>query len=529
MGKEAQTNIFDVLEEAKGTIEEIKEAKAIDQLSNSDLQIVLKDVISGTFHALTPFNRSLIQSEFETFGMSKSFFNSAFSDLKTQHVLGYTPLHARDLVEQEFKKQIEYVTLNRELKSKAVRIKFDTDIDDIHGKQHVEALDLDTMDVSTRAFYAAGGYTDTIKSSDLYVDLVNYNDELKLTFDKKSIELNIQKEISKGISKRKQQIYQNIAFEQYFVKFSGDEFNKVISVLFGKDGQDHTLDIAVLRHFIWQVKKRVIAQNPDNHMMPIFYGKQGGGKTEFIKRFCSILQEGMIDSDFGDFSDERKSRLFIDFPVIFLDELQKANGKDMGEIKGQITTEFIQYKPLYTNDIVTERALSTYIGATNKPVSHQIKDDTGMRRFYEFNVQDILDWDLLATVDWEVIWKSVNEFEPSPIKSVQVDLDKAQEELRNQDPVELWVRDYLDSLNAAQVLSQAVAWKEHFSPYQESNVKYKIDKQEFYNRIGIFGDKVEGVEIKAVNNRAKNIHFTPSETFTHLDYSDVMRAATTPR
>lgn len=187
---------------------------------------------------------------------------------------------------------------------------------------------------------------------------------------------------------------------------SDADLKKFCKAILGHDCEDL---LAVLSHWIWQVKRKMNDESVVYHIMPIFYGKQGGGKTEAIKKLYKPLQNFTLGISLSQMTDDRNYKAMSENYIIFFDEMQGCARTDIDALKRQITTDYNDYRPMRTNDIFKVRQACSFIGATNRSVAEQIIDSTGMRRFYEAQCQDKLDWDALQEIDYVSIWKCIDE------------------------------------------------------------------------------------------------------------------------
>lgn len=206
------------------------------------------------------------------------------------------------------------------------------------------------------------------------------------------------------------------------------------------EGQENRLTEEVIRHFIWQVKRKMKGLRVEYETMPIFYGKQGGGKTRAIRYLVSPIKEIILpDAKLSIVNDDREAFIFMKYFIVIFDEMARAKYADIECIKNIITSETISYRKLSTHLRPTGQNVSTFIGSTNKPVDELIQDSTGMRRFYQVNTQDKLDWETINTIDYISIWQSINDDTSAPIVVVQEQLSTAQEEIRTRTSFEEWL------------------------------------------------------------------------------------------
>lgn len=203
--------------------------------------------------------------------------------------------------------------------------------------------------------------------------------------------------------------------------------------LFYMTGKRSELDFAVMKHFFWQVKRKLKNMQVEYHMMPFFYGaEQGSGKSTSIRKLLTPLNDLALEENFNVFADSRRAMSFERYYVLFLDEMGDASKADMATVKGIITGERLGHRQLYQDDETSVQVNTTLIGASNKPL-HQLLKDDHMRRFWQINVQSkatvIMHFPLLKTLNYASMWDSVHHDDPcvigtmlSRIEAHQVDL-----------------------------------------------------------------------------------------------------------
>lgn len=213
-------------------------------------------------------------------------------------------------------------------------------------------------------------------------------------------------------------------------------------------GKQDEKDIAVITHFIWQVKRKLAGQKVDWHMMPILYGPTGSGKTEAIRALLKPVEELMIaPQDMAVLGDSREATMFSRFYVVFFDELARADKVDVSALKNKITSDYITYRRLGTNTQITKPNVSTFIGAANNPVQSLIYDPTSARRFWQLDTQERIDWNTINTLDYYALWRSVVASEAAPVLGVLDEVLRVQEdELRAKSLVEQWIETHTEEV-----------------------------------------------------------------------------------
>lgn len=216
------------------------------------------------------------------------------------------------------------------------------------------------------------------------------------------------------------------------------DWHQLARVCFDTDEANLDLVVAVLRHFVWQVQRKLAGKPASHHLMPVLHGRQGGGKTYFIERFTEPLKEVTSYSDFGQIADDRMIDLWRSY-VLVLDEMAKASKADIETVKHVISAHALERRPMRTTSIVTITQNATLIGASNHRIGELIKDDTGNRRFVELFYTRPSDDDYLHTIDWHSAWSSVQADDIAPILAVADQLAELQSDARHHGPVEYWL------------------------------------------------------------------------------------------
>lgn len=209
-------------------------------------------------------------------------------------------------------------------------------------------------------------------------------------------------------------------------------------------GKVDGLDLAVMRHFIWQVKRKLTGQRVDWHIMPIFYGPSGSGKSRALESLFQVIDEIVIaPGDLTVLEDTRNAHIFGKFFVVFFDEMSKAEKVNIEALKNKITSSTVSYRILGTNSTVNETNTSTFIGASNRSVMDIIYDPTSARRFWQIDTLQKCDFEAVNSINYLEVWQSVDEAAESPLLPVIEQVMQIQrDELRVKSPVELWLDDY---------------------------------------------------------------------------------------
>lgn len=232
---------------------------------------------------------------------------------------------------------------------------------------------------------------------------------------------------------------------------STSELEKWLSALTG--GQINPLDLTVMEHFLWQVKRKIHKLEVVEHMMPIITGPQGTGKSYAIshglitplKKFARVSPVDFLTS-------EKNYKSLSQHYVIFLDEMAKIANTDGNHLKQVISANMLSYRVFHTQETGLAPQNCTFIGTSNEDINDLIKDSTGTRRFWEIKTGNVIDHDGINAVDYDLLWQQVDErADPPPIykenKIYLRALREVQTEQTNKSAFELFVEEY-EAMNA---------------------------------------------------------------------------------
>lgn len=205
-------------------------------------------------------------------------------------------------------------------------------------------------------------------------------------------------------------------------------------------GRSSELDIAVVKHFVWQVKRKIYRLPVQHHLMPILYGKSGGGKSVAVHLLLGPLRDFSLNRDMTAFSDTFGKRQFARNFVMFFDELSKSNAVDVDTMKNVITAPTIEWRVMRSEGVCSSPQNCTFIACSNDPVAERINDPTSARRFWQLNCADQLDWESINSIDYEALWRSVDENSDCLLLPILPEIQAFQNrEIRSRDLIEQWL------------------------------------------------------------------------------------------
>ena len=205
-------------------------------------------------------------------------------------------------------------------------------------------------------------------------------------------------------------------------------------------GAEQPLDVAILRHWIWNAKRLILGLRTEHDIMPVIFGKQGSGKTTATERLALPLSELSIKVDASYLTDDRRSPVLAAAVFGRWEEMQGSQRADLEALKSTITYPTISYRPMRTTQTVVLPRTCSFMGTSNLPVDAMVQDTTGNRRFYQLTTPDRCDWHMIQDLDPAAIWRSVDPYGPCPLADTIHLLRDHQAELVHRDPVAMWLQ-----------------------------------------------------------------------------------------
>lgn len=169
-----------------------------------------------------------------------------------------------------------------------------------------------------------------------------------------------------------------------------DQFAKELHSVYNCK-EDLDIFTTLCKQHWWQIKRRAMGRSVHNDVMLTFRGAQGIGKTYLINALFGILGKFINKSaKLDDICDERWTPALGNMLLVNIDEtdtgkLGKMHGKQMGTVKRLMTNDIFTYRPLGTNSTVEVHKKATFISTSNFHIYEIMEDESGMRRFFEFN------------------------------------------------------------------------------------------------------------------------------------------------
>lgn len=237
-------------------------------------------------------------------------------------------------------------------------------------------------------------------------------------------------------------------------------------------GISDNTDIAVMKHWIANCKRKLNGKIVKDHIMPILYGKTGSGKSVAIHKLTEPLSDLTMEAALSFVNEPRNDFNYVKKLIIIFDELSRASKTDKSSLKQKITSPYIESRLLGTSSNYRGVNMSNFIGASNQEVKDVIHDPTSSRRYYQIKTLDKIDWDKINSIDYLELWRGVNEsISIDYLSKARLVLKARQEEIRAMDSVEEWLEeDKLKPIDEA--LSEYYSYKRIYRAY-----KYWMESQ----------------------------------------------------
>lgn len=260
-------------------------------------------------------------------------------------------------------------------------------------------------------------------------------------------------------------------------------------------GEVRVKDLVVMQHFLWQVIRKMHKKKVTWHLMPVLVGPQGGGKTEAVSNLLNPINYLVAKGQSVDFIERAETAypLLASNYVCQLDEMSKASRTDVNKLKSVISLEELTYRMYHTQKHPTKKNLCTFIGTSNESLADQIKDNSGMRRFFEIrtaNNKGLSEaerrkvWAAINAIDYQLIWEGINPNQNEPYIIDYLDaINDDQEALRTKDAVELFVEEKGIIVNAERAMSGLQLYKVFKTYCEEAGLKHTLTRQNFYRKL----------------------------------------------
>ena len=248
-------------------------------------------------------------------------------------------------------------------------------------------------------------------------------------------------------SKMRKGTLRKIGLDVKFDDTVGDSELKSFLRLYKAKG-DINHHTTMLKHWVWNVKRRLYGKSTRFETCVLFLGRQGIGKSYIGEKLNQAFQNFLTYATVKDIEDTRETPRWENYRIAFFDEMSKESKESLAKLKFWVTASTITYRPMKTNtDEVCDKNAQG-IGTTNFPVAHILKDASGMRRFWEIpsdQPKNVI-FKGMDEVDWIEIFQSVDEDKDEgyfgPGLKYYEEITEVQDNSRDKTPVEEYLYYY---------------------------------------------------------------------------------------
>lgn len=204
--------------------------------------------------------------------------------------------------------------------------------------------------------------------------------------------------------------------------------------------------ICILKQWMWQVGKAVAGEKQQWHVMPIFWGPQGGGKSFQIQRLISPIAPFALNQTFRVFMGQFDALPMSTNYVLNLDEMGGVKHSEANRVKECISADYLAGRKIHSQHGHKLMRTASFIASSNDPPPHGLVDMTGARRFYSLKCRggrvDGARAEFFNIVDPLDFWHCVDYKGEAPIKARLEAIAQVQNVInRTQSPLERFIDD----------------------------------------------------------------------------------------
>jgi len=185
---------------------------------------------------------------------------------------------------------------------------------------------------------------------------------------------------------------------------------------------DLELSCAVLKHWLWLVKRRLLDREVNDELMVAINSAQGVGKSYITRKLAEPLKDYYAEADLSALADAREVNKWTRYYFVNFEELSRAGGaqanghftpKSAEAIKKALTQEDFVTRAMRSHKQFRHKRTFTAWATTNVSIVEVLGDETGMRRFFEIKSRQEagvqFDHDRVNKYSFLSLWKSIDE------------------------------------------------------------------------------------------------------------------------
>jgi hypothetical protein len=355
---------------------------------------------------------------------------------------------------------------------------------------------------------------------EMFNRLIKQNRKLGLNYSEKQIENGLERWVTQRKEIMSAEIRSELFYESDVLRdLAEPEWDRFVTAITDiKQAEAKTM----MKHFIWQVKRKMRRLPVKYHTMLILYGPQESGKSTVVReKLCQPIKEFFASTNFKAITNEKSFDIWDNY-VLFFDEMGHSTTSNLEDIKRKVTEDKFTARILGTNSdtVITNR--STFIGTSNKDIATMIFDDTGMRRFYQIDCLAKIDWAVTESINYARLWKSVDETKESPLlddADLLMDIKRTQASKRQMTMMERWLR-LRPHQNFVEELVGASAFFEEYIEFEKANssvVKSDTNINKFCRNIRPAVRNIPGMTLGSVKRDGRVFYTVMYEQNTDLE------------
>jgi hypothetical protein len=185
------------------------------------------------------------------------------------------------------------------------------------------------------------------------------------------------------------------------------EIDKMVKCLGAKE-----IERNMIAHWMWLVKSNMFYPQRAKYypyMLILVSRKQGIGKGTFTREWLRPLAPFSMDTTVDQITDARVQLSMCSHYVVVLDEMARLERTDINALKRVLTMAQTSVRPLYENSVESTMNLTSFLGSSNTRLVESIYDPSGMRRFFEIQLFNCIDFDMVKEIDFQKAWRSIDE------------------------------------------------------------------------------------------------------------------------
>lgn len=189
-------------------------------------------------------------------------------------------------------------------------------------------------------------------------------------------------------------VVNNLKYEEKFVD-AGERWLKAIYEYF-KPTESYEIFSTLMKHWAWQVKRKMNDRPVKNHIWLNFYGAAGLGKTTALNKISAPMSDFISVTSISKlFDDTREIKRLTENFILIFDEMavnvesETSGGRLTADqkaiLKSIITGDKMDARIYTTQDQAKRKITFSCISSANEHLYDVIYDETTMRRFFDFN------------------------------------------------------------------------------------------------------------------------------------------------